>query len=203
MKINRIISILMHLLQSDITNSHHLTKIFGVSINTVYRDIAVIRKAGIPVVGISERNGGVYIPEDFKTEKKISSYPDMASATLALMGEYPALLDIESYVLAKHKLEFSQCGQKDLSRNWAVMRVKLRFDEAHRAELGKHYELDMVSPGGDGVYEAYTYIEASEKEYRRLFSFGDMCSCTEPVHVRNFIKDKFDAMAKILALDTP
>ena len=194
MKINRIISILMHLLQSDRISSPELAKIFGVAVNTVYRDIEVIRKAGIPIVGVPTPDGGMKIPEDFKDEKKISSYPDIASAVLALIEEYPGLSDIESYVMAKHKNEVSEQKNKKFSDKSMIIKITLRFNKSNRADLDRQYDLNIVSLADDGCYEAYIYIEANETEYRRLLSFGDKCECIEPRHVREYIKNKIETI---------
>ena len=197
MKVNRIISVLMFLLKGDNKiNAQELAKICGASMNTIYRDIETLRKAGIPVVGAAGHYGGISIPDEFKLEKKIFSYPDMSAAALALIEEYPGILNIDSYVLAKHRLELSEREQKNSGnkKKAAVIKVTLRLNKSYKTDLEKQYDLDIVSLDENGFYEACIYIEADEAEYRRLLSFGDICKCTEPRHVRDYIKNKVDAM---------
>jgi predicted DNA-binding transcriptional regulator YafY len=203
MKINRIISIIMQLLQREKVSSTELAKIFGVAVNTVYRDIETIRKAGIPVIGSTTPDGGMAIPEDFKAEKKISSYPDVSAAALAIIEEYPGLLNIESYVMSKHKRQLLEQRNKKTPEKSAAIKVTLRFAREYKVDLSRRYDMDIVSPGDDGRCEAHIYIEPNENEYRRLLSLGDMCECVEPRHVREYIMNKNKAITKTYFSESP
>ena len=76
----------------------------------------------------------------------------------------------------------------------------IRFHGSHRAFIEKHYDLDIVTSDDDSYYKALTYIEANEHEYERLLLHGDKCECITPRHVREYIKDKVEAIAKIYNL---
>ena len=54
MKIDRLISIIMILLQKERVGAQELAEQFEVSLRTIYRDIDAINQAGIPVFSIQE-----------------------------------------------------------------------------------------------------------------------------------------------------
>ena len=193
MKIDRIISILMLLLNGEMISAPELSKIFGVSTRTIHRDIEVINKAGIPLVTAPGVNGGIAVPEDFKIDKKISAASDISSAIIALINEYPGLVDDDSYILAKHRNETSERERKKS----AVIKVTIRFRGAYKDDLEKQYGLNIISLNADDFYEADIYIEADEREYDRLLLSGDKCECIEPRHVREYIKNKIGAIHKV------
>ena len=196
MKINRILSIVVLMLQNEMISAPELAKIFGVATRTIHRDVETISRAGIPLVTSTGPNGGIGIAGEFKTARNITPASDMASVAIGLIDEYPGLADIESYILAKHKIEARERERQKLVGKSAVIKVTLRFDAAYKSDMEREYSLNIVSLGEDGFFEAYIYIEAAEKEYRRLLSIGDICECIDPLHVRNFIAEKIGGIVK-------
>ena len=198
MKVDRMLSIIMLLLHRKIISAPELSKIFDVSVRTIYRDIETISHAGIPVVTETGVKGGVSILEEFKIDKYLFSASDIASTMITLTSIYPNLLESDSsYILAKHKNESLERERIKSGYKSAVIKVMLRFGESHKNDIAQQYDLNIVSFGNDGYYEAYIYIEANEKEYDRLLSIGSKCECIEPYHVREYIKSKIEAMYKI------
>ncbi len=88
MKLARIVSIIMLLLQHKKTTAAKLAGMFEVSVRTIYRDIEVISQAGIPVTTQTGANGGIGIMEEYKVEKGLFSAADIASL-LAGLGSIP------------------------------------------------------------------------------------------------------------------
>ena len=69
MKINRIITIIMILLQKDRISAKVLSEKLDVSLRTIYRDIQVIERAGIPIITYAGSQGGISILKDYKISK--------------------------------------------------------------------------------------------------------------------------------------
>jgi len=189
----------MLLLNRKIICASELSKIFDVSVRTIYRDIDAISRAGIPIVTETGSKGGISILEEFKIDKYLLSSSDISSAVIALTSIYPNLLESDnSYILAKHKSEiFERERMKSgVENKSAVIKVTLRFDGLHKDDLEKYYDLNVVSLREDACYEAYIYIEASEQEYVKLLSLGGKCECIGPRHIREYIKKEIANIAK-------
>lgn len=70
MKVDRLISIIMILLDKERVGAQELADMFEVSRRTIYRDIDAINMAGIPVRGASGVGGGFEIMQNYKVDKK-------------------------------------------------------------------------------------------------------------------------------------
>jgi len=199
MKINRIISIIMLLLNCERISAPELSKIFGVTTKTIHRDIETISKAGIPLVTAAGPRGGISIPKNFKFKKNIYSDSDISSATISLIEEYPEILDDNEYILAKHRSEFQGLEQtkSGVENKSAVIKVTVRFDAMHKNDIERQYDLKIDSLDEHGYYKAYIYIGASKDEYNKLLVLGDKCECIEPRHVREYIINKIESMTKV------
>lgn len=91
MKMDRLISIIMLLLERKTVNAAELAKIFGVSTRTIYRDLDTIGQAGIPIVTRMGRDGGVSIMEQYKVDKRLFTTSDITSLLIGLGGMRSAL----------------------------------------------------------------------------------------------------------------
>lgn len=83
MKIDRLIAIIMILLERERVSARELADIFEVSPRTIYRDLDSINQAGIPVLATSGPGGGAEILKTYKVEKRLFSTSDI---TALLMG---------------------------------------------------------------------------------------------------------------------
>lgn len=83
MKIDRLISVIMILLERQRASIPELAKICEVSPRTISRDLETINQAGIPIVSYPGLHGGVGIMENYKMEKRLFSTADV---TTLLMG---------------------------------------------------------------------------------------------------------------------
>lgn len=83
MKIDRLVSIIMILLERRIVSATELAKAFEVSPRTIYRDMDVLNQAGIPIVSYPGVKGGIGIMDSYKLEKRLFTTTDI---TILLMG---------------------------------------------------------------------------------------------------------------------
>lgn len=84
MKIDRLISIIMILLDKERIGAQELADLFEVSPRTIYRDIDAINMAGIPVRGASGVGGGFEIMQEYKIDKKVFSTADLSAILMGL-----------------------------------------------------------------------------------------------------------------------
>lgn len=83
MKVDRLISIIMTLLDKNRISAQDLANMFEVSTRTIYRDIDAIDLAGIPIRSISGVGGGFEIMPNYKIDKNVFSSADLS---VILMG---------------------------------------------------------------------------------------------------------------------
>lgn len=86
MKLERLLSITIKLLNNERVSAKELAEKFGVSIRTIYRDVDTINSAGIPIVSYQGNNGGFGIIDTFKLDKHIFTDNDISSVLSALKG---------------------------------------------------------------------------------------------------------------------
>jgi len=86
MKIDRLVSIIMLLLDKERIGAHKLADMFEVSPRTIYRDIEAISMAGIPVCSVPGVGGGFEIPRNYKIDKKVFSSADLSAILTGLSG---------------------------------------------------------------------------------------------------------------------
>lgn len=77
MKIDRLLGILSTLLQQNKVTAPYLADRFEVSRRTISRDIEDLCMAGIPVVTVQGKNGGISIMEGFKIDKTLFTSREM------------------------------------------------------------------------------------------------------------------------------
>ena len=84
MKIDRLVSIIMILLDKKRVGAQELADTFEVSPRTIYRDIDAINTAGIPIRSTSGVGGGFEIMPEYKIDKKIFSTADLSAILMGL-----------------------------------------------------------------------------------------------------------------------
>ena len=84
MKIDRLVSIIMVLLDKKRMGAQELADMFEVSTRTIYRDIDAINIAGIPIRSISGVGGGFEIMPEYKIDKKVFSTADLSAILMGL-----------------------------------------------------------------------------------------------------------------------
>ncbi|GFI35846.1 hypothetical protein IMSAGC015_00005 [Lachnospiraceae bacterium] len=86
MKIDRLVSIIMILLDKERIGAQELADLFEVSPRTIYRDIDAINMAGIPIHSTPGVGGGFEIMQNYKIDKKIFSAADLSAILMGLSG---------------------------------------------------------------------------------------------------------------------
>lgn len=84
MKIDRLVSIIMMLLDKKRMGAQELANMFEVSPRTIYRDIDAINIAGIPIRSISGVGGGFEIMPEYKIDKNVFSTADLSAILMGL-----------------------------------------------------------------------------------------------------------------------
>ena len=84
MKVDRLVSIIMILLDKERMGAQELADMFEVSPRTIYRDIDAINMAGIPVRSISGVGGGFEIMQNYKLDRKVFSTADLSAILMGL-----------------------------------------------------------------------------------------------------------------------
>ena len=84
MKIDRLVSMIMILLDKKRVGAQELADMFEVSSRTIYRDIDAINTAGIPARAISGVGGGFEIMPEYKIDKKVFSTADLSAILMGL-----------------------------------------------------------------------------------------------------------------------
>jgi len=84
MKVDRLVSIIMILLDKERIGAQELADMFEVSPRTIYRDIDTINRAGIPVCSVSGVGGGFEIMPNYKIDKKFFSTADLSAILMGL-----------------------------------------------------------------------------------------------------------------------
>ncbi|MFC3788953.1 helix-turn-helix transcriptional regulator [Paenibacillus sp. GCM10012307] len=88
MKLERLLSIIVILINRRIVQAKELAERFEVSVRTIYRDIDALNKAGIPVVTYQGSGGGIGLAASFPNRYPKYSRLKQANCSLtSLRGE--------------------------------------------------------------------------------------------------------------------
>ena len=86
MKIDRLVSIILLLLEKERIGAQELAEQFEVSPRTIYRDIDSINMAGVPIHSICGVGGGFEIMPQYKIDRKVFSSADLSAILMGLSG---------------------------------------------------------------------------------------------------------------------
>lgn len=104
MKIDRLVSIIMILLEKERVGAKELADMFEVSLRTIYRDIDSINMAGIPICATSGVGGGFKIMQKYKVEKNVFSTSDLSAILMGLSG-FSAIMNKDELTNALAKIK--------------------------------------------------------------------------------------------------
>jgi predicted DNA-binding transcriptional regulator YafY len=215
MKIDRLLGIVIFLLNREFVNANTLAEKFEVSIRTIQRDIETLNIAGIPITSIQGANGGYGIIDSFKVEKQIASIEDYQFIITALTGMNSAynnkklqgtlekLLSIskqEQSVNSKVKLDFSVSREGNNIDNY----LKIIEDAV---DSKKVIEFEYTNSYGDNtlreaepigvIYKWYAWYMlgycCSKKDYR-MFKVVRMRHLKKQDKSFSIIHESFDSL---------
>ncbi|WP_416150160.1 helix-turn-helix transcriptional regulator [Salipaludibacillus sp. HK11] len=115
MKLERLLSIIILLLNRRMMPAKDLAERFEVSIRTIYRDIDAINAAGIPIVTYQGTNGGIGLAEGYRLDRNLLTNDEFAAIVTALRSistsygkeQNQQLVEkINSVILPTHAEEF-------------------------------------------------------------------------------------------------
>lgn len=86
MKIERLLAIIVLLLNRRRMTARELAERFEVSVRTIYRDIQTLNGAGIPVCSSQGHEGGISISENYTLSRQLLSLDDMLNIITMLKG---------------------------------------------------------------------------------------------------------------------
>lgn len=84
MKTERLLTIIMILLEQKQISASRLAEMLEVSVRTIYRDIDSLAQSGIPVTTQTGSKGGISIMENYKIDKRFFTNSDITSLLIAL-----------------------------------------------------------------------------------------------------------------------
>lgn len=127
MKIDRLVSIIMMLLNKERIGAKELAAMFEVSPRTIYRDIDAINMAGIPIRSTSGVGGGFEIMQNYKIEKNVFSTADISTILMGLTSLSDVVRGDELInALAKVKSFIPADRAKDIELRANQIRIDLR-----------------------------------------------------------------------------
>ncbi len=77
MKIDRLLAIIMYLLNRDLVSARELAEHFEVSVRTIQRDMDTLCYAGIPVLSVQGARGGYGIVDAYKLDRQLVDTDDL------------------------------------------------------------------------------------------------------------------------------
>lgn len=93
MKTDRLLAIIILLLNRGRVSATELAERFEVSIRTIYRDLEAINQAGVPIVAFPGSGGGYAIMDSFKMDRQMLSPQEIHTMIAALHGVNAAMDD--------------------------------------------------------------------------------------------------------------
>lgn len=154
MRVDRMISIIMTLLDKKRISAQQLADMYEVSLRTIYRDIDAIDLAGIPIRSTPGVGGGFEIMPKYKVDKNVFSTTDLSTILMGLSGVSSMMQGDEmKHALAKVKSFIPEDSAKD---------IELKVNQIH---------IDLNSWMGNKSIQQYLEIIKVALEEKKLLSF--------------------------------
>ena len=93
MKIERLIAIVMMLLERDVISAQEFADLFKVTKRTILRDMDTLALANIPVYALRGSHGGYGLMPAYKFDKRLLSVTDLENILIALNGFQSLMLN--------------------------------------------------------------------------------------------------------------
>lgn len=191
MKTDRLVSIIMILLEKKRISAHILADMFEVSKRTIYRDIEAISMAGIPVSATPGTGGGIEIMGHYKIDKKVFSRDDL-SALLMGLNSLPKTLRTREVEHTLAKLESlipsEQAKEIEIKTNQILIDLTPWFEEANI-----NHNLEIIKTAIDeNRLLSFTYIDGHSKKSERTVEAYQLVLKGRSWYVQTFCHTKKD-----------
>lgn len=134
MKVERLIAIIMLLLERETVSTSELSEKLEVSRRTIFRDIDTLNVAGMPIMVTRGAMGGVSLMKSYKVDKKLFTPKDVQSLISSLQS-YNQLLENKEITNTLAKLQ-SMTEDNDLLKqniNHQKFSIDLELNEGNRS----------------------------------------------------------------------
>lgn len=162
MKIDRLIGIILYLLQKDSVTAPELADKFEVSRRTINRDIETICQAGIPLVTLQGYGGGISIAQGYKIDRTLLTREE-------LQAIFTGLKSLDSVSKTSHTEKL----QNKLFQNHDIFSV----DDAVLIDLASHYQASLTTKI-DSIRQAISNQKIITFQY--YYSKGESLRKIEP-----------------------
>lgn len=196
MKIDRLVSIIMILLDKKRIGAQELADMFEVSRRTIYRDIDAINMAGIPVRSTSGAGGGFEIMQGYKIDNKFFSADDLSALLIGLSSlssmvrgdeAVHALAKVKSFIPAERakdielkvnqiSIDLSQwIGNNNIQPYLEIIKSALQENRLLLFEYVAHYGIktvrtvepcQLVLKGSHWYLQGYCYVRNDFRLFR-------------------------------------
>lgn len=113
LKLERLLAMVMMLLNKRRMTASELAEHFEVSLRTVYRDLEAINAAGIPIVAFPGTKGGFEIMESFTIDRQYLTLQELVAVVAALKGVHSTTEDRQiAHLLEKVNALVAGAGSK-------------------------------------------------------------------------------------------
>lgn len=191
MKTDRLVSIIMILLEKKRISAHILADMFEVSKRTIYRDIEAISMAGIPVSATPGTGGGIEIMGHYKIDKKVFSRDDLSSLLMGLNSLPKTLRTREvEHTLAKLEslIPSEQAKEIEIKTNQILIDLTPWFEEANI-----NHNLEIIKTAIDeNRLLSFTYIDGHSKKSERTVEAYQLVLKGRSWYVQTFCHTKKD-----------
>lgn len=154
MKIDRLVSIVMILLEKERISAQELADMFEVSLRTIYRDMDAINLAGIPIRSLPGVGGGFEIMPNYKVDKKVFSTSELSALLIGLSS-------ISNVIQGN-----------ELTNTLAKIKSFIPDEKANDIELKTNQIVIDLSPWmGNQMIQPYLQIIQSALQENKLLSF--------------------------------
>jgi predicted DNA-binding transcriptional regulator YafY len=169
MKIDRLLSIIILLLNRSRVSAEELAARFEVTVRTIYRDMDEIGSAGIPIVSYQGANGGYGILENYRIDRQVLNIDEIQSIINALKS-VPGPFEERESGLALEKIT-NLLPEKERERDKSG---KIIFDS-----MPWGYEKKVIT-SGKIIYQSIRSSKLLKFDYRG-WKNEDLTRVVEPV----------------------
>lgn len=191
MKIDRLVSIIMVLLEKQRISAQELADMFEVSKRTIYRDVESISMAGIPVSATPGTNGGIEIMGGYKVDKNVFSRDELSALLIGLNSLPKNLRSREvEHTLAKLKslVPSEQAREIEIKTNQVLIDLTPWF-----GEVNVNHNLEIIKAAiEENRLISFIYIDGHSKKSKRTAEAYQLVLKGHSWYVQTFCRIKKD-----------